>query len=180
MYFVYIEPIYGIVEQVLHFTNDDISNFMTHHFRQSSLNQNNICKVINLPDDQIPEDVKNNYKSHPHSYVFDISTNTFKKRPVLHIVGIEDNQKIKIKSAVDITIVYYDPDNVGFNKKFEYVKIKDRAGLIKLPDSITLDDDGKYTLTIKSQYPGVSTLRVKDNLHICYYEYRGINIKWIV
>ena len=105
-------------------------------------------------------------------------------RPYLEL-SIDDQYIIKNVSGelivplnikIPVHVYYKDPD--GLNFQFDYLKLKDRAEFLEVPDQLQMIDN-VATFNIFSPFPGVSKLRVKDNNYLCYFNPLIVRFKYV-
>jgi hypothetical protein len=141
--------------------------------------------MFSFKDEEIPEEIKSSIKTNPTEFIYSEEFG-FKLRPKI-ILKILDKSLIKkvsrdgaqvvpIKTPIKMRAEYYDPDNVGFLEILNGVKMKDRNDFITTPTEFDLED-GKYDFEVKSDFPGISTIRAKDKKYICGFDALGLRFK---
>lgn len=85
----------------------------------------------------------------------------------------------KINTNIKLKIYYFDPDDVGYFPRFDWVKFKDRMGLVDCSDFSRLDfsTDRSVEISVQSAYPGLSLFRAKDDQFLCKLATLGIKFR---
>ncbi len=171
LYHIFIDPVTHIVEHITRFSNHDIANHIRHVHKQSFISGNS-CEMFTMTDKDIPKDMLGILEQRPILFVYNKQENKFLKRPMilLYLDKDIDPNKVPINTDITIHVKYYNPDFLDFKKNFEKLKVKDRAGLVEVPEFITLDDKEESLFVINSDIVGRSIIRVKDEKYICYFE----------
>lgn len=130
--------------------------------------------VLQYSDPRLTLDIIQKLEANFGQLLFDGTS--FKVRPFITLSIVEEHNTQQDGTAVlhlnqdyTIKVKYNDPDDVGFNNVFSYIKFKDRTDTLDVPNTLNLDSNNEAFVTIRSAFPQVAKVRAKDNLYLCHF-----------
>jgi hypothetical protein len=138
--------------------------------------------VLQYSDSRLTPDIIQKLETNAQQLLFDGTS--FKVRPFITLSIVEEHGVQQDGTAVlhlnqdyTVKIKYNDPDNVGFDSIFSYIKFKDRTETLDIPHVLNLDSNKEATVTIHSAFPQIAKLRAKDNQYLCYFDPMMVRFK---
>lgn len=176
---------YGIITSIFEMESSESFSGVGMKITQESFIDGKETNMFSFKEEEISEEIRFSITTNPTEFIYSKEFG-FRHRPKI-ILKVLDKSLIKkiskdgaqvvpIKTPIKMRAEYYDSDNVGFLEILNGVKMKDRSDFITTPTEFDLED-GKYDFEVKSDFPGISTLRAKDKKYICGFDVLSLRFK---